>query len=178
MSDKTKEKVKCTIPIKVNSYEELFNSLDYRNLAERDINGEVPSWIEEYISRVPQKLSSIDVELLINMPEDAMDKDKEEKSKLGIINYYNSFFILQKKFSLMGIKRICYYIFSALILLTCWFYIKTYYGESLLTSLLDSGGTVLLWEVMSLIFIESKNFKIKVNINKKLSKMNIVFKYI
>ena len=67
---------------------------------------------------------------------------------------------------------------SALILLTCWFYIKTYYGESLLTSLLDSGGTVLLWEVMSLIFIESKNFKIKVNINKKLSKMNIVFKYI
>ena len=90
MSDKTKEKVKCTIPIKVNSYEELFNPLDYRNLAERDINGEVHSWIEEYISRVPQKLSSIDVELLINMPEDAMDKDKEEKSKLGIINYYNS----------------------------------------------------------------------------------------
>ena len=82
MSDKTKEKVKCTIPIKVNSYEELFNPLDYRNLAERDINGEVHSWIEEYISRVPQKLSSINVELLINMPEDAMDKDKEEKSKL------------------------------------------------------------------------------------------------
>ena len=106
MSDKTKEKVKCTIPIKVNSYEELFNPLDYRNLAERDINGEVHSWIEEYISRVPQKLSSINVELLINMPEDAMDKDKEEKSKLGIINYYNSFFILQKKFSLMGIKSI------------------------------------------------------------------------
>lgn len=178
MSDKTKEKVKCTIPIKVNSYEELFNPLDYRNLVEREINGELHSWIEEYISRVPHKLSSIDVELLINMPEDAMDNDKEEKSKLGIINYYNSFFILQKKFSLMGIKRICYYIFSALILLTCWVYIKTYYGESLLTSLLDSGGTVLLWEVMSLIFIESKNFKIKVNINKKLSKMNIVFKYI
>ena len=109
MSDKTKEKVKCTIPIKVNSYEELFNPLDYRNLAERDINGEVHSWIEEYISRVPQKLSSINVELLINMPEDAMDKDKEEKSKLGIINYYNSFFILVQPYG--NQKNMLLYIF-------------------------------------------------------------------
>ena len=78
----------------------------------------------------------------------------------------------------MGIIRIGYYMIAAAILLTFWYIIKNFKGESLLTSLLNSGGTVLLWEVMSLIFIESKNFKIKVNINKKLSKMNIVFKYI
>ncbi|MBP3916006.1 hypothetical protein, partial [Clostridium sp.] len=56
--------------------------------------------------------------------------------------------------------------------------IKNFKGESLLTSLLNSGGTVLLWEVMSLIFIENKNFKYKLRVNKKLSDMDIVFKYI
>ena len=89
MSDKTKEKVKCTIPIKVNSYEELFNSLDYRNLAERDINGEVHSWIEEYISRVPQKLSSINVELLINMPEEPYGNKKNMLLYIFCINSFN-----------------------------------------------------------------------------------------
>ena len=67
---------------------------------------------------------------------------------------------------------------AAAILLSCWYFIKNAKGESLLTSLLNSGGTVLLWEVMTLIFIESKNFKYKVRVNKKLSNMDIVFRYI
>ena len=85
---------------------------------------------------------------------------------------------LKKKLSIMGVMRIFYYIIAATILLSCWYFIKNAKGESLLTSILDSGGTVLLWEVMTLIFIEGKNFKYKVRINKKLSNMNIVFKYI
>ena len=32
MSDNLKEKIKCTIPIKVNSYEELFREFDYRDV--------------------------------------------------------------------------------------------------------------------------------------------------
>ena len=48
----------------------------------------------------------------------------------------------------------------------------------LLTSLLNSGGTVLLWQIMTLIFIEGRNFRYKLRINRKLSNMNIVFKYI
>lgn len=32
MSDNLKEKVKCTIPIKVDSYEELFREFDYREV--------------------------------------------------------------------------------------------------------------------------------------------------
>ena len=67
---------------------------------------------------------------------------------------------------------------TAEILLCCWYIIKSYKGESLLTSLLNSGGTVLLWQIMTLIFIEGKNFRYKLRINKKLSNMTIVFKYI
>ena len=78
----------------------------------------------------------------------------------------------------MGVIRIGYYMITAAILLSCWYIIKTSKGESLLTSLLNSGGTVLLWQIMNLIFIEGKNFSYKLRINKKLSNITIVFKYI
>ena len=178
MSDKTKEKVKCTIPIKVDSYEELFREFDYREVKERSINADLDGWIQEYIFRLPYKLNHINVELEINMPLEVRDKNKEEMSKAGIINSYKEFLEREKKLSIMGVIRIGYYMITAAILLSCWYIIKTSKGESLLTSLLNSGGTVLLWQIMTLIFIEGKNFRYKLRINKKLSNMTIVFKYI
>lgn len=178
MSDNLKEKVKCTIPIKVDSYEELFREFDYREVKERSINADLDGWIQEYILRVPYKLKDIYVELEINMPLQVKDENKEEVSRISIINSYKEFLDREKKLSVMGIIRIGYYMIAAAILLTFWYIIKNFKGESLLTSLLNSGGTVLLWEVMSLIFIENKNFKYKLRVNKKLSDMDIVFKYI
>lgn len=175
MSDNLKEKVKCTIPIKVNSYEELFREFDYRDIKERNINADLDQWIKEYILRLPYKLKDIDIELVINIPNEIRDESKEKIYKVNILNYYREFLNIEKKLSFMGIRRVCYYIIAAAILLSCWYFIKSYKGESLLTSLLNSGGTVLLWEVMTLIFIESKNFKYKVRVNKKLSNMDIVF---
>ena len=178
MSDNLKEKVKCTIPIKVDSYEELFREFDYRDVEERSVNDDLDGWIKEYILRVPYKLKDIYVELEINMPLQVKDENKEEVSRISIINSYKEFLDREKKLSVMGIIRIGYYMIAAAILLTFWYNIKNFKGESLLTSLLNSGGTVLLWEVMSLIFIENKNFKYKLRVNKKLSDMDIVFKYI
>ena len=178
MNVNSKEKVKYTIPIKVDSYEELFREFDYREVKERSINADLDGWIQEYILRVPYKLKDIYVELEINMPLQVKDENKEEVSRISIINSYKEFLDREKKLSVMGIIRIGYYMIAAAILLTFWYIIKNFKGESLLTSLLNSGGTVLLWEVMSLIFIENKNFKYKLRVNKKLSDMDIVFKYI
>lgn len=178
MNVNSKEKVKYTIPIKVDSYEELFREFDYRDVKDRSINADLDGWLKEYILRVPYKLKNIYIELVINMPAQARDENKEKVSKISIISSYKEFLNREKKLSIMGVMRIFYYIIAATILLSCWYFIKNAKGESLLTSILDSGGTVLLWEVMTLIFIEGKNFKYKVRINKKLSNMNIVFKYI
>ena len=178
MNVNSKEKVKYTIPIKVDSYEELFREFDYRDVKDRSINADLDGWLKEYILRVPYKLKNIYIELVINMPAHARDENKEKVSEISIISSYKEFLNREKKLSIMGVMRIFYYIIAATILLSCWYFIKNAKGESLLTSLLDSGGTVLLWEVMTLIFIEGKNFKYKVRINKKLSNMNIVFKYI
>ena len=178
MHSDLKERVTCIIPIKVDSYEDLFREFDYRDPKERGINSDLDEWIKEYILRVPYKLKDIDVELVINMPAEARDEYKEEISKVSIINSYKEFLNSEKKLSIMGVRRICYYIIAAAILLSCWYFIKNSRGESLLTSLLDSGGTVLLWETMTLVFIESKNFKYKVRVNEKLVNMDVVFRYI
>ena len=78
MSDNLKEKIKCTIPIKVDSYEELFREFDYRDVKERSINADLDGWIQEYILRVPYKLKKFDVELIVNMPAEVRDEKKEE----------------------------------------------------------------------------------------------------
>lgn len=178
MSDNLKKKIKCTIPIKVDSYEELFREFDYRDVKDRSINADLDVWLQEYILRLPHKLKNINVELEVNIPSEVKDENKEEISKISIKNSYKGFLAREKKLSVMGVIRIGYYLIVATILLSCWYVIKNSKGESLLTSLLNSGGTVLLWQVATLIFIEGKNFKYKVRINRKLSDMDIVFRYI
>lgn len=178
MNNNLKEKIKCTIPIKVDYYEQLFREFDYRNDYDRCINEDLNGWLQEYIFRQPHKLNHINVELEINMPLEVRDENKEESSKVSIINSYKEFLKREVKIINMSVIRIGYYMITAAVLLSCWYIIKTNIGESLLTSLLNSGGTVLLWQIMTLIFIEGKNFRYKVRINKKLSNMTIVFRYI
>ena len=88
MNNDLKEKVKCTIPIKVASYEDLFREFDYRDVEERSVNDDLDGWIKEYILRVPYKLKNFDVELVVNMPAKAKDENTEAMSKVSIINSY------------------------------------------------------------------------------------------
>ena len=173
-----KSKNTYKIPIKINSYEDLFVEFDYRNVEDRSINSDLDQWIKEYILRIPHKLKDINIELEINMPIEIKDDNKEKISKVSLLNSYKEFLKREEKLSFMGVRRIIYYIIVASALLSLWYFIKTNKGESLFTSLLNSGGTVLLWEVMSLIFIQGKNFNYTFRMNRKLSNMDIVFKYI
>ena len=91
MNDNLKEKIKCTIPIKVDYYEGLFREFDYRDVEYRCINEDLDRLLQEYIFRLPYKLNHINVELEINMPLEVRDKNKEEMSKVGIINSYKEF---------------------------------------------------------------------------------------
>ena len=49
MNDNLKEKVKCTIPIKVDYYEGLFREYDSRDAEYRCINEDLNGWLQEYI---------------------------------------------------------------------------------------------------------------------------------
>lgn len=167
-----------TIPIKVNNYEELFSELDYRNLDQRELNEDVDNFIDMSILRTNEKIKNMEFQLIIHLPEEIKDHNKEAMVEKGLKNHYNSVFEYQKKIKRLSIRRIIYYGISALILLVMWYYIVTYKSEGFLTSLLNAGGTVLLWEIMSLVLIERKNSQDRARMNRKLYNMKIVFKYI
>ncbi len=116
-------------------------------------------------------------ELVIHMPLSAKCLDTQALAKEGIINYYHSFFNYKKKLNHIGTKRIIYYIISALLLLSLWNIVFIKVGENFISALLNAGGTVLLWEIMSMIFIERKNMKDRTMIKKKMLDMNILFEY-
>lgn len=166
------------IPIKIDDYEHLFNELDYRELHERELRDDIDSFIDMSVLKGNKKLREIKFELIIYLPEAVKDDKKEEITKMGIINYYKSTLQYQKTLKKLGIKRIIYYAFSALILLISWYYVLKFKSESFISSLLNAGATVLLWEIMSLIFIERKNAKDRYIMDRKLSNMKIIFRYI
>lgn len=165
------------IPIRVSSYEDLFNSLDYRELSEREINEEVDNLIDKSILKSDKKIKDIKLELIIHLPKKAYNINDEIKASEGIKRHYNSFFKYKKRINEMGIRRIIYYTITAFILLTCWYLLEKYDHNDFFASLLNAGGTVLLWEMMSLILIERKNYEAKISIRKKLLDIKIVFKY-
>ena len=47
-------------------------------MKDRSINADLDGWLKEYILRVPYKLKNIYIELVINMPSQVQDKNKEE----------------------------------------------------------------------------------------------------
>lgn len=167
----------CKIPIKISSYDEIFNALDYRDIRHRDINEEIDSLIDKSVLMYNKRFRDIKINLIINLPKDIYDENYEVKAREGIRNYYESYFQFKKKISVIGVRRITYYTIVAFILLTSWYLLQSNRGETFFSSLLNAGGTVLLWEIMSLVLIERKNFNEKLNIKKKILHMNIFFKY-
>lgn len=166
------------IPIKMDNYEDLFNEFDYRSLERREVKEEIDNFIDMSILKSKEDMKHTSLELIIHLPREVKDEKMEALTKGGIINHYKANFEYEKKIKALGSKRIIYYGVSALILLVSWYYIVTYSSESFLTSLLNAGGTVLLWEIMGLVLIERKNYKDRGRLNKKLSKMEIKFQYI
>ncbi|MGL5348237.1 MAG: hypothetical protein ACRDA3_12870 [Peptostreptococcaceae bacterium] len=166
------------IPIKIEKYEDFFNEFDYRDIKNRELNEDIDDLIDKIILTSNRKIKNQKLELIIYIPKDKENHKVEKDVEEGIINYYKSYFNYKKKINIMGMKRIVYYIVYALILLSLWNFIYKYKGENFIGALLNAGGTVLLWEIMSMILIERKNLKDRIIIKRKMLNMNIIFKYI
>lgn len=172
------EKSVFEIPIKINSYEDLFNELDNRDIDKRVVKEEVDNFIDMAILTTSDDVKHMELNLIIHLPVKAKDEIKEVLVREGLMNHYEAVFEYQKKLKKFGVKRITYYAICSLILLVGWYYMVTYKDKSFISSLLNAGGTVLLWEIMSLVFIERKKSKDRAALNRKLSNMKVIFKYI
>ncbi|MGL5379275.1 hypothetical protein [Clostridium sp.] len=163
------------IPIKLGSYEEIFNEIDYREIEKRSVSDSVDSFIKNTYVEIPK--DDFNVILKIYLPLEIKSEALEIKTIKGIHNYYKSFDSYEEIVMGIGIKRIIYYFALAIILLSLYYCVTKYIEISLIGEFLSAGGTVVLWQAMTLLLIERKNFKVKGLLNEKLSNIEIFFAY-
>ena len=166
--------IKTKIPIQVESYEELFNEFDGNILEKRLLRDDINDFIYEYF----KTMAEVDALYLeISLPQRIYDEEKEAAVFKAIPYYYDSKLKFEGKIVNTGIRRIIYYMLMSVILFIAWFYLRKIGGETLLTTALNAGANVLLWQVMTLIFIEGKNFQLNYKLLKRLYHLEIVFTY-
>lgn len=165
-----------TISIIFGNYEELFYEFDYRPLNNRDLSEELDTFI---LSRATD-LSSVKntaISLEINLPKSVYSKEREVLTYEGISNHYDSKIEWDKKLTKIAIKRLTYYFTISMSLFIFWYFSQSILENSILSVLLDTGATVVLWQIMTVLFIERKDYNLKKNLNKLFSQMDIKFKY-
>lgn len=165
-----------TIHLKFDSYDDIFYEFDYRSIDLKDVSDDVDSFITSQISDLIN-LKELSIVLEINLPKTVYDEEQEKLTSTGIDNYYDSKITLDNKISKMGLRRLLYYFTVSSLFFILWFYTQGALGDTFLTGIFDTAGTVILWQAMTLIFIERKNHNINKRINKLFSEMKIVFKY-
>ncbi len=164
------------IPIKVSNYSELFYDFDYNKLENRKLRDDIDTFILEEFKNIRYH-TKINLKLEVNIPESEYSLEKEKSSLRAINKYYKSKIDFDNKMKKLAVARITSYIITSVLLSILWYYVNTKRGDIFLSTILDTAATVVLWQVMSVIFIESKNYKLNSQVNKILGNIEVIFKY-
>ena len=66
---------------------------------------------------------------------------------------------------------------TALIFFIVNYYLQIYYPETFLNTLIDTSASVILWQASTMIFIDSKDFKLNKKLNELLSHVSVTYTY-
>lgn len=168
------------IPIKVDSYKDLFYEFDFSLIENRDLRDDIDSFISNKVLDLKQNKNT-NVILEIYIPYNSKNVEEEILAIQAIENFYDSKSDMDKFIINTGKKRLLYYLFLSAMFFMAWYFIQNFLitlGSNLIASIFDTCATVVLWQAITLVFIERKNYNIKRDVNKIFSDMKIQFKYI
>ncbi|MGL4336899.1 MAG: hypothetical protein ACRCST_08380 [Turicibacter sp.] len=164
------------IPLQLDNYEDMFLTIDRRPLNRRKVNEEVDLFLKEILFNESLKeFPSIQIDLYL--PKDKQDFEKERLLQEGLVNHYQSFTTFERKVRNMGIIRLASYTTSSLVLFILYYFVEKYFGSSFFSTILSTAATVILWQISSLIFIESKNFNVNIRLHHVLSHLTVYYHY-
>lgn len=165
------------IKVKFDNYEDMFYEFDYRPLNKRDISDEVNTFIMSQVEDL-SNLKNLNVILEIYIPNSRYCEKTELQTLQGIKNYYTSKIEFTDNISKIGLRRLGYYFLIFIIFFILWYISQKVNGDKLMTTMFDTTATVILWQAITLIFIERKNHNLNKKVNQLFLEMNIKFKYI
>lgn len=164
------------ISLQLDDYEDMFLLIDRRPLNQRKVNEEVDLFLKEMLfNETLKEFPSIQIDLYL--PKDKQDLQKERFLQEGLVNHYQSFTKFERKVRNMGIIRLASYTTSSLILFILYYFVEKYFGSSFFSTILSTAATVILWQISSLIFIESKNFNVNIRLHQVLSHLTVHYNY-
>lgn len=164
------------IPVKISDYNDIFNPFDNSPLENRKVNSELTEYLKDTLLKVTN-FKAEDFELKITLPISKKSKLLEYDTLKGITNFYKSFNTSEKLLRKTNIKRIVYFLLGAIIFEVLWLYVKKQASNAFYAEIFLIGSVLLLWQVMVIIFIESKAFIYNRIIYQKLSTLHVSFNY-
>ena len=167
------------IEISLDNYAELFNGWDASPLRRRDLEPELLDFLEESGTEIPLNEK---IELYLYLPEYMKDEEKEERSKIGIINNFKTtLFYINKSLKKIYRQMVTNIIMSLLFLTAAYIARNILELSDLFSTIFIEGiyigGWVLLWEAFSLFFFDSYEIRQRKKIFLRFLDMEIYFKY-
>lgn len=167
------------IDVRIDFYREIYNEWDFSPMVNRDLDDELFEYIESSAEEIPKKYSLC---IVFNIPEKIKNPEKEEKSIVGLQNFFKykirRIKIEQKK----NFRNAGIYGFFGLILIFIGYFMKrASFGIPFIDVVIEGffiGGWVLFWELFSSIFFKNNNINRRKRIFARLMKSKIIYHYI
>lgn len=166
------------IEISLDEYNEIFNGWDPSPVKRRDLDPELMAFLDQCGSDIPLKFP---LELQLFMPQEKLDKEKENLSREGIKNNFN-FTIHSIRKSLAEIRqKTMVYMAAAFAFLSVGYaaprlaapgWVTTIFAEGI-----TIGGWVFLWEAFSLFFFSGQEIRSDLKRYLRFQSTEVVFKY-
>ncbi|MGE5580246.1 MAG: hypothetical protein ACM3WU_09410 [Bacillota bacterium] len=166
------------IEISLDDYSEIFNGWDPSPVKRRDLDPELVGFLEACASDVPLRYP---LELQLYMPQEKLDKDKENLSREGIRNNFD-FTIHSVRKSLMEVRQK-----TAVYMIAAFAFMSVGYASgrlaqlgwvtTILTEGISIGGWVFLWEAFSLFFFSGQEIRARLKRYLRFQSTEVVFKY-
>jgi hypothetical protein len=165
------------IDIRIGSYGDLYNELDFSPVYKRDLDKDLVEFLESCVYEIPLN-EAVAVNFFLEGAE--RDPESEERARVVFRNYFSysvRWEYSQRRELFKGIAL--YGPLGAVLLLFGFFSRKVFVRETVGTSILQEGffigAWVLLWELFSTLFFDFRRYSRKIRRYGKLEKARISF---
>lgn len=167
-----------TIPISIDRFSSVFNSLDSSPIKIRDLSPDFTSFLQDSSDEIPL---SYQIKISIQVEQELRDPTMEIETLQGIRHYFR-YLILKENAKVRRTrqKTIKYVLFFIVFIASVILSSKTL-PENLLTDLfkegLTVGGWIFLWQTFDINFIQMDSIRDRIIHLKRLSEAEFIFHY-
>lgn len=173
-----KESNTFTIPVNVDTYNDLFNQLDPTPFRKRDLAPELMEYLDSCSAEIPLNYK---VEVSILILKEARDYQREKEIIAGFKHYF--FYQLNSISDRIrsSQKRVAKYVFISFMCITCSALLRGFFADNLFFDYVREGftigGWVFLWEAVSVNFIQRDDITLTMKLYERLSRSYIDILY-